>query len=359
MQPLTSSDFRSILKLLEQLYVPQTLETFSTAVLSLLATVVPCDLSAEGTIDFEQRKVSLVGLPLAAHDIEQLSHQHFDEHPSATHPNWRIPGRVHTLSDFLTTPQLHRLEGLYQQLMRPLGLEEQIGFGLVLSSPRPVGFVLFRDRRSFSERERGLLEVLHPHLLQAYTNAQALTQRQAEMAQLKQSLDQTSLIILTSAGQVQVMTRRAEALLLKYFQPLGESGYHLPDTLQRWVNYQLSSTAKLASSRSPLRVEHAGQALTIRLFCDHLGENSWLLLVEEVPTPLSADLFEGLGLSPREAEVLFWLVQNKCPQEIATRLSCRCGTVKKHLEHIYKKLGVQTRLAAVTQALKQIGQLQA
>ena len=358
MQLLTSSDFRNILKLLEQLYVPRTLETFPTAVLSLLATVVPCDLSAQGTIDFEQRKVSLVGLPLATHDIEQLSHQHFDEHPSATHPNWRVPGRVHTLSDFLTTPQLHRLEGLYQQLMRPLGLEEQMGF-LVLPSPRPVGFVLFRDRRSFSERERCLLEVLHPHLLQAYTNAQALTQRQAEMAQLKQSTAPTSVITLTSSGQVQVMTRRAEALLLKYFQPLGESGYHLPDTLQRWVNYQLSPTAGLASSRSPLRVEHAGQALTIRLFCDPPGENSWLLLVEEVPTPLSAELFEGLGLSPREAEVLFWLVQNKCPQEIATRLNCRCGTVKKHLEHIYKKLGVQTRLAAVTQALKQIGHLQA
>lgn len=359
MQLLTSSDFSNILKLIEQLYVPQPLETFPTAVLSLLATVVPCDRSAHAALDLKQCKVSLVGLPLAAHDSAQRSPLPLHEQPSETPPLWSVPSRVQTLSDFLMAAQSHCWEGLEQQLLRLLGLEEQWGFGLLLPSPQPLGFVLFRARRDFSKRERGLLEVLHPHLLQAYTNAQALTQRQAEMAQLKQSLESTSLIILTSAGQVQVMTRRAEALVLKYFQPLGESEYHLPDTLQRWVNYQLSPTAGLASSRSPLRVEHAGQALTIWLFCDHPGENSWLLLLEERPTSFSADLFEGLGLSHREAEVLFWLVQNHCPQEIATRLSCRCGTVKKHLEHIYKKLGVQTRLAAVTQALKQIGQLQA
>jgi len=359
MTPSPPSDFRSILKFLEQLYVPQSLETFPTAVLSLLATVVPCDRSAYVAVDLEQCKVSLVGLPLVPHDSEQRSPLPLNEQPSEAPPPWSVPSRVQILSDFLTAAQPYLWEGLEQQLMQTLGLEEQWGFGLVLPSPQPLGFVLLRDRRDFSERERELLEVLHPHLLQACTNAQALTQRQAEMAQLKQSLESTSLIILTPTGQVQVTTRRAEALLLQYFQPLGESECHLPDTLQRWVNYQLLPSAGRASSRSPLHVEHAGQTLTIRLFDDPLGENAWLLLVEEVPTPLSADLFEGLGFSPREAEVLFWLVQTKCPDEIATRLSCRCGTVKKHLEHIYKKLGVQTRVAAVTQALKQIGQLQA
>ena len=52
------------------------------------------------------------------------------------------------------------------------------------------------------------------------------------------------------------------------------------------------------------------------------------------------------GLSAREREVLHWLRQSKCNAEIAAILGISHHTVRHHLEHIYAKLGVETRLAA-------------
>lgn len=57
------------------------------------------------------------------------------------------------------------------------------------------------------------------------------------------------------------------------------------------------------------------------------------------------------GLSKRESEVLAWVAQGKTNGEIATILSLNLGTVKKHVEHIFDKLGVETRIAAAILAL--------
>jgi DNA-binding CsgD family transcriptional regulator len=57
------------------------------------------------------------------------------------------------------------------------------------------------------------------------------------------------------------------------------------------------------------------------------------------------------GLTQRESEVMHWLACAKTDAEIAALLSISPRTVQKHLEHIYVKLGVETRTAAVMRAL--------
>ena len=64
---------------------------------------------------------------------------------------------------------------------------------------------------------------------------------------------------------------------------------------------------------------------------------------------------ESLGLTPREAEVLFWVARGKTNDEIATVLSIGLTTVKKHLESTYAKLGVENRTTAAAMALEQMG----
>ncbi len=59
------------------------------------------------------------------------------------------------------------------------------------------------------------------------------------------------------------------------------------------------------------------------------------------PVPL-----EALGLTPREAEVLLWVSQGKSNAETAGILGTSEATVRKHLEHIYPKLGIEGRGAA-------------
>ena len=46
-------------------------------------------------------------------------------------------------------------------------------------------------------------------------------------------------------------------------------------------------------------------------------------------------------------QVLAWLAHGKTDAEIAAFLGTSPRTVHKHLEHIYVKLGVETRTAAV------------
>ena len=57
-------------------------------------------------------------------------------------------------------------------------------------------------------------------------------------------------------------------------------------------------------------------------------------------------LQKHLGLSLREAEVLFWVAQGKKNSVIAIILGLSTATVEKHLEHILAKLKVETRTAA-------------
>ena len=59
-----------------------------------------------------------------------------------------------------------------------------------------------------------------------------------------------------------------------------------------------------------------------------------------------------LGLTPRAAETLLWLSQGKTNPDIATILSITESTVKKHVQEIFEKLGVETRGAASLRALE-------
>lgn len=57
-------------------------------------------------------------------------------------------------------------------------------------------------------------------------------------------------------------------------------------------------------------------------------------------------------LSPREREVLHLLAQGNRNKEIAAELGVSVGTVKTHLRHIFRKLMVADRTAAVLSALR-------
>ncbi|PIS64597.1 LuxR family transcriptional regulator [Corynebacterium striatum] len=67
------------------------------------------------------------------------------------------------------------------------------------------------------------------------------------------------------------------------------------------------------------------------------------LLAERITRP-------EVALSSRELEILEALATGKSNKELAQRLFISEATVKTHLIHIYQKLGVDTRTAAVTVA---------
>jgi DNA-binding NarL/FixJ family response regulator len=73
----------------------------------------------------------------------------------------------------------------------------------------------------------------------------------------------------------------------------------------------------------------------------------------ESPAPL-----EKLGLTPREAEVLFWVAQGKMNAEIGIILDASPATIKKHVEHILEKLEAENRAAASLRAVEVLAKQQ-
>jgi DNA-binding NarL/FixJ family response regulator len=70
---------------------------------------------------------------------------------------------------------------------------------------------------------------------------------------------------------------------------------------------------------------------------------------------LAARLTAAFPLTPREAEVLFWVIKGKTDRDIGDILGTSPRTVNKHLEHVFEKLGVETRTAAARVAMGRIG----
>lgn len=57
-------------------------------------------------------------------------------------------------------------------------------------------------------------------------------------------------------------------------------------------------------------------------------------------------------LTAREREVLDWVAAGKTNADIAAILDLSPRTIEKHLEHVYEKLGVETRTAAAMRAMR-------
>ena len=55
--------------------------------------------------------------------------------------------------------------------------------------------------------------------------------------------------------------------------------------------------------------------------------------------------------------MLFWVVKGKTNRDVGDILGASAATVKKHLERVYEKLGVETRTAAAALAIQRVRQL--
>jgi DNA-binding CsgD family transcriptional regulator len=80
---------------------------------------------------------------------------------------------------------------------------------------------------------------------------------------------------------------------------------------------------------------------------ERTGDDEWLIVMREVSDAAVVDeMTKVFKLTMREAEVLYWVVKGKTNRDIGDILGSSPATVKKHLERVYVKLGVETRTAA-------------
>lgn len=82
-------------------------------------------------------------------------------------------------------------------------------------------------------------------------------------------------------------------------------------------------------------------------------DHEYILLFEQNSSEWNLDTMKkSLGLTIRETEILMWVSRGKTNKEMGIILGSSPRTINKHLEHIFEKLGVTTRTAAVSTALR-------
>ncbi len=69
-----------------------------------------------------------------------------------------------------------------------------------------------------------------------------------------------------------------------------------------------------------------------------------------IPSDATEKIVLAASISSREQEILKLLSTGLSNREIAIRCGISSSTVKTHIENIYEKLGVNSRLLAITQA---------
>lgn len=158
-------------------------------------------------------------------------------------------------------------------------------------------------------------------------------------------------------GKLIWQTPLARDLLMRYY---GTTAPQTPEAVLDWLRRYLPD-AQRQIEPPRLTVEQGPRRLTLRLHQqtdDSDGGDDWLIVMREISDDA---VLQALGLSfkltAREAEVLYWVVKGKVNRDIGDILGSSPATVKKHLERVYAKLGVETRTAAAGRAMNRIRQL--
>ena len=158
-------------------------------------------------------------------------------------------------------------------------------------------------------------------------------------------------VAVDAAGRITWLTPTAEQWLANLQGSQSLSIRHWVDHLlpdQLWQSFQnwLAATAADQLCDRPLAM---GMSMAVSV-CEH--PDQYLLLLKSEPETGTDQLRQKLKLTGREAEILMWIARGKTNKEIGIILSSSPRTVNKHLEHIFEKLGVSTRAAAVALMLQ-------
>ena len=270
--------------------------------------------------------------------FREVAHQHPLITRQLQSPNFP----VHKISDFLSQADYHRL-ALYQEVYRHLGVEYQIAATIKLEPARITAFALSRRQKDYTERDRAVLEMLRPHLVVAFNHLALAGECQAVMESAAMALHElaAATIIVNPLGRILYHVGPA-------LDWIGAGDSHfLPGEISDWIKHHPhNSTAR------SLHLTSAAGKIEIRAM-PTTSSGRILLVLTLKNSGVSVPAASTFGLTPREHEVARWVCEGKSNAEIAAILGISPRTVHKHLEHIFERVGVESRVALTIRLLDQ------
>lgn len=159
------------------------------------------------------------------------------------------------------------------------------------------------------------------------------------------ALDTTGQTLCAIDGRGEL--RWATPQVRQYLERLSQGGWQqlrLARPLREWLERQPRDGAQL-------QTDVAGAALTW-ILVGRTGGDEYLMRLISGDRPDEADLLQRrFAVTKREAEVLLWVAKGKTNREIAQILELSPRTVNKHLEQLFKKIGVENRTSAAALAV--------
>jgi DNA-binding CsgD family transcriptional regulator len=310
-------------------------EPFTTELLDRLAQIMGCPFATYQRADLSRRVVyeevtcsneaRLAARPDTSEHLLRLRLPAARELPEGGLALRLAPGEVRTWSDEFDRSTRQRYEAI--PWARPFEIVDCAAISIGSGSDRGL-LILHAQERDFTGDDRRKLRALYPHVHALIREARA-RKRLASLIraiEAQEESDACGFLLFDSKLEIEQGSPAALRMLRAWF---GEIDGRVPSRIGDWL---LSRPA-----HEPLRIERTGKRLLVEAATDGA-----LVMTEKDVPPAS--------LTPREIEVLRCVAEGRTTSEIARLLWVTPATVSKHLEHIYRKLGVSSRTAALVAA---------
>ena len=209
MERLRPSDYQSVLNVVREIHEIQRMDDFPRRSMSGIGHLIESDLLTYNEIDTRRQTAFMVQQPVGAigaaqvQTFERLAYQH----PLINHYARTRESRPRKISDFLSLTEFRRLD-LYQEFFRDVALHFQMAVTIPSANTLVIGIALNRARRDFSERDRSVLDLVRPHLAQAYRNIAERSALRERAEAAERALWSASATLLAS------LTRREHEILV-------------------------------------------------------------------------------------------------------------------------------------------------
>jgi len=337
MDDLVAVDAAIVLKAANELIELRQDEDFAASVLGVVHSVIPCDIVSYNEVNLATGKTHAAVFPPTwiplVDELMPVFEQAVRDNPIARYVAETGCTTATRLEDLVDDDELFQTSFYNDFLSGLLGLRHQLAIGVPSPSWLVFGVALSRgpgDR--FTDRDVSLLNALGPHLVHCYQRAAAvrsqgaLKQAVAEDGWAVVSTDKhgTVLRIDGDPGAAFMIGRRAPSNILQLLE-----GPH--------------EDAPLPAAPLKTTSEVGGALVQV-----HRSVGSgYLMLVRHGGTNLKTSLVDR-GFTGRQADVAEHLLLGGTNTQIAGRLGISTGTVRKHLEALYRGLGVQDRASAIS-----------
>jgi DNA-binding CsgD family transcriptional regulator len=283
--------------------------------------------------------------------VEQMPSEFFANYEELADEDFVRRAVVHQPNQVLRDSEMLPRDALERSVLYQRGREMDIPLEQVMAVMLDIGcdwhggFMLYRaTRHPFSDRERALLQRLTPTLARTVRNCRMMGEMKGSRWMLESLLRVrgSECLVLAPPSKEILRTDGVTELLKTWFPPSERETHGLP---REWVERlaMLSSTAPLVEPGLDVwETNGPGRKLKVTFVPLEVPSSRrlWALMLQE--TPRIPALWRKM-LTKREKEVLGCLLQGWDNKTIAEDLKCSVDTVKKHLQHIYDKLGVDQR----------------